>query len=167
MPRRYVRGGEPPNAIEGVLPGGTVVYRGFRIVRDIARDNVWYIVKDQTNIGTAKTLGGAREMIDGISPRKNPRRSRTRATKQTRRTVRGRSPRYRVNRKAYALTVNNLGVRFFQGYADDIRYTRQADGKKYSHVVETDAAEIYLCEHAEYGHCILIVDPSGKTPLWK
>lgn len=77
------------------------------------------------------------------------------------------NPRRRVNRARYERVVDRLAVKFFQGFADDIRYIRAADGNKYSHVVETDAAEIYLCEHPEYGHCILIVDPSGRTPLWK
>lgn len=68
--------------------------------------------------------------------------------------------------KKYNTTVNALHVEYFQGYAEDIRYLRGADGKPYSHVVETDSAELYLCEHATYGKCLLIVDPSGKTPLW-
>lgn len=68
--------------------------------------------------------------------------------------------------KKYETTLNGVHVKFFQGYAEDVRYIREADGKPYSHVVETDAAELYLAEHSVYGRCILIVDPSGKTPLW-
>lgn len=68
--------------------------------------------------------------------------------------------------KKYETTLNGVHVKFFQGYAEDVRYIREADGKPYSHVVETNAAEVYLAEHSVYGRCILIVDPSGKTPLW-
>lgn len=68
--------------------------------------------------------------------------------------------------KKYETTLNGVHVKFFQGYAEDVRYIREADGKPYSHVVETDSAELYLAEHSVYGRCILIVDPSGKTPLW-
>lgn len=66
----------------------------------------------------------------------------------------------------FGVTLRSLHVRYFQGYAEDVRYTRAEDGKPYSHVVETDAAELYLCEDPTYGKCLLIVDPSGKTPLW-
>lgn len=83
---------------------------------------------------------------------------------RSRRVSRRRNP--ARNRKTYETTLNGLHVKFFQGYADDIRYQRELDGKPYSHVVETNAAELYLCEHATYGRCLLIVDPSGKTPLW-
>lgn len=69
-------------------------------------------------------------------------------------------------RAKYETTLNGVQVRFFQGYAEDVRYTRAQDGQPYSHVVETDAAELYLCEHPTYGRCLLIVDPSGTTPLW-
>lgn len=69
-------------------------------------------------------------------------------------------------RAKYETTLNGVQVRFFQGYAEDVRYTRAQDGQPYSHVVETDAAELYLCEHPTYGRCLLIVDPSGATPLW-
>lgn len=86
--------------------------------------------------------------------------------RRTRRAPR-RASAYRKNRTTYNTLVDNLRVRWFQGYPDDIRYTRESDGQKYSHVVETDAAELYLCSHPDYGNCLLIVDPSGKTPLWK
>ena len=56
---------------------------------------------------------------------------------------------------------------YFQGYATDIAYQRELDGKLYHHAVETDAAEVYLCKSKDFGNCLLIVDPSGKTPLWK
>ena len=82
-----------------------------------------------------------------------------------RRTRRTRNP-YRHAGKQYETTLNTVRVKFFQGYVEDVRYTRAEDGKPYSHVVETDAAELYLCEHATYGRCLMIVDPSGKTPLW-
>lgn len=99
----------------------------------------------------------------------NPRRARSIAVRQA--MKRRRNPTRPKSRapsiqKKYNTTVNALHVEYFQGYAEDIRYLRGADGKPYSHVVETDSAELYLCEHATYGKCLLIVDPSGKTPLW-
>lgn len=87
-----------------------------------------------------------------------------RGAKRRRRT-RAANP-YRHAGRQYETTLNTVRVKFFQGYVEDVRYTRAEDGKPYSHVVETDAAELYLCEHATYGKCLLIVDPSGKTPLW-
>lgn len=98
--------------------------------------------------------------------RSNPRQSKT--VNVTRRAVSRRTRRnpYRHTGRTYETTLNTVRVKFFQGYVEDVRYTRAEDGKPYSHVVETDAAELYLCEHATYGRCLLIVDPSGKTPLW-
>lgn len=56
---------------------------------------------------------------------------------------------------------------YYQGYAIEVAYRRELDGKLYSHKVETDAAEVYLAKHPVFGHCVVILDPSGKTPLWK
>jgi hypothetical protein len=94
-----------------------------------------------------------------------------RATRQQR-TARGRTPGRRRNSPAdakpvRAFVLSNVRVEFFQGYVEYVYYTREADGKPYKHRVETDAAELYLCNHPEFGHCLLIVDPSGQTPLWK
>jgi hypothetical protein len=101
---------------------------------------------------------------DKSAGRPNPARRRARAASMLKgRRRRGRNP---SGVKKYETKINGLHVKFFQGYAEDVRYIRQADGKPYSHVVETDAAELYLAEHSVYGRCILIVDPSGKTPLW-
>lgn len=102
----------------------------------------------------------AREM--GMIPARNRRHRIVRKRAKTRRRAR-RNP----GRESYSLPVNNLAVKWFQGYASDIRYTHAKDGTPYSHVVETDAAEIYLCDHPEFGHCILIVNPRGDLPLWK
>lgn len=92
-------------------------------------------------------------------PRRNPRRSAVRAVTAKRKRNPSRGTKYET-------TLNGVRVLFFQGYAEDVRYQRAADGQAYSHVVETDAAELYLCEHPTYGRCLMIVDPSGKTPLW-
>lgn len=104
-------------------------------------------------------------------PMANPRKHSARAygARKARKNPRRMSAKEREAMKSrpYSLVVNGLSVKFFQGYADDVRYTREADGKPYSHKTETDAAEIYLCDHPTYGHCILIVDPSGFTPLWE
>lgn len=68
--------------------------------------------------------------------------------------------------RKFGVKLTALHVRYFQGYAEDVRYLRAEDNKPYSHVVESGAAELYLCEDSTYGKCLLIVDPSGKTPLW-
>lgn len=112
------------------------------------------------------------EYLVRVSPAQNPPRRR-RNVRRAVRTARGRVPgRRRINSPtsrvaARAFTLNNLRVEFFQGYAEHVYYLREADGKGYQHKVETDAAELYLCDHPEFGHCLLIVDPSGTTPLWK
>jgi hypothetical protein len=103
--------------------------------------------------------GGAR-----VSP-ENPGRAK--------RTARGRVPNRRRNsaqsdrKPTRSFTVSGIKVEWFQGYAEYVYYLREADGKPYKHKVETDAAELYLCSHPEFGNCLLIVDPSGSTPLWK
>ena len=94
------------------------------------------------------------------------------ARARARRTARGRVPGHRRNSPAdakpvRAFVLNGVRVEFFQGYAEHIYYLRESDGRGYQHKVETDAAELYLCDHPEFGHCLLIIDPSGSTPLWK
>jgi hypothetical protein len=111
--------------------------------------------------------GDFRHQKDASAPCYNsPRQRAIRAATTRRRNPTRPKSRAPSIQKKYNTTVNALHVEYFQGYAEDIRYLRSADGKPYSHVVETDSAELYLCEHATYGKCLLIVDPSGKTPLW-
>lgn len=115
------------------------------------------------------TLGvfdSKKEAQKAAEPESNP----SRRIGRQRRSARGRVPGVRKNPTGgahYETTIGGLNVRYFQGYAEDIRYKRAADNKHYSHIVETDAAELYLCEHTIYGKCLLIVDPSGRTSLWE
>lgn len=140
---------------------------GYVRIQHSRKTKKWYLVNDDYTL-VLGVYDSKKEAQDEAESTPNPRKRRRviRRAAKKRRVVR-KNPRRRRNRTTYNTTIDGLRVRFFQGYADDIRYTRELDGKKYSHVVETDAAEIYLCEHATYGHCVLIVDPSGKTPLWK
>lgn len=170
-------------------PGDTLPLAYHRYLISARTDGRVSISKDGGYIGSARDIDDAKRIIDDELPRDNPRftakeerqykhilasgakrRYGRRAKEVAARTVlKGRAVRRgkRSNPpKKYETTLNGVHVKFFQGYAEDVRYIREADGKPYSHVVETDAAELYLAEHSVYGRCILIVDPSGKTPLW-
>jgi hypothetical protein len=124
--------------------------------------------------------------IGMIPPAKNPPRSqrpvvgtakryaRGARAMRAKRNARGRVPGRRLKnsqqsdrKPTRSFVVSGVKVEWFQGYAEYVYYLREADGKPYKHKVETDAAELYLCSHPEFGNCLLIVDPSGRTPLWK
>lgn len=86
--------------------------------------------------------------------------------KRRRITARGRR-KARKNPSPKHGRVERIEVKHFQGYATDVAYQRELDGLLYHHPFDTDAAELYLCVSKEFGHCVLVVDPSGRTPLWK
>jgi hypothetical protein len=163
MPRQIVTAKE--------IPGGDA-FALVRVLRELAG----------TEYPTYESLMEARSEIkkafEVLKAAKNPRRVRVRrrvvaasARKQARRTARGRVARRRNSpadaKPVRAFVLSNVRVEFFQGYAQNVFYLRESDGKPYQHRVETDAAELYLCSHPDFGHCLLIVDPSGRTPLWK
>jgi hypothetical protein len=103
---------------------------------------------------------------DAARRRANPRRQAKR-TANRRRANGKRTPRKNPSAaRAHAFAIK-LDVKYFQGYAEEIRYLRELDGAPYKHKIETDAAELYLAHHPDFGNCLLIVDPSGRTPLWK
>jgi hypothetical protein len=121
----------------------------------------------------SSVLDYAREMGLIHGAKKNAPRRRLRPGR-AKRNARGRAPGRPLRnspqsdrKPTRSFVVSNVRVEWFQGYAEYVYYLREADGKPYKHKVETDAAELYLCSHPDFGNCLLIVDPSGRTPLWK
>ena len=165
MPRRYAK----PEVDKRLLPGGSRVYRTYTIVRDLARDNVYYIVKDRTNIGTAKSEEGAREMIDGLFPQRNPARKAkvsARGRRATSRRSRNPLPKGRALRESF--TLSTLRAVRQGGRVEKVWYEDARDGQHYYHDFDGEQGAImYLCESAAVGKCVLIVPGDLSTPLWE
>jgi hypothetical protein len=161
--RRYA----PPSQTQ-VPPGGHFVHRGYTVIRSLARDE-WYIIKDKTNIGVARTELGAREMIDGLFPKRNTMATR-KVTKRRRRSARQvgsrRNPLPRGKSLRTGSFKDTLTVIRAGGFVEQIKYSDANDRQRYFHDFEDLGAQLFLCDSVAFGKCILVVS-SDEKPLWE
>lgn len=147
--------------------GGSRVHRTYTIIRPF-REGVFYIVKDKTNIATAKTEDEARAIIDSLFPSKN---RGTMKAKPNRITARGRRRNRGPRGKAESVSLGGfethaITVRKEGGFVQKIFYEDARDRESYYHDFRDLGAILYLCDSAVFGKCVLIVS-ADDLPLWE